>query len=120
MVHVEDAADGIVLALDKGRVGESYILGGHIGTLGELVRRVAELAGRRPPKLSLPSWLIRASLPLSPVLSKAMGLPPNVRESVKASDGSPTGRPTTKRDASSAIHRADSTRDYVRQLSEST
>jgi dihydroflavonol-4-reductase len=87
MVHVEDAADGIVLALDQGRVGESYILGGHIGTLGELVRRVAELAGRRPPKLSLPSWLIRASLPLSPVISKAMGLPPNLRELVKASDG---------------------------------
>ena len=87
MVYVEDVADGIVLALDKGRAGESYILGGHIGTMGELVRRVAELSGHRPPKRSLPTSLIRASLPLGPLISRAMGLPSNLRELVKASDG---------------------------------
>ncbi|MGH2749686.1 MAG: NAD-dependent epimerase/dehydratase family protein [Actinomycetota bacterium] len=87
LVHVEDVADGLLLALDKGRLGESYILGGHIGTMGELLRRVAELSGRRPPKLSLPTSLIRASLPLSPLVSKVMGLPPNIAELVDASDG---------------------------------
>lgn len=87
MAHVEDIAAGIVLALDKGKAGESYILGGHIGTMGELVRRVAELSGHNPPRMSLPTSLIRASLPLAPVLSKVMGLPPNLRELVTASDG---------------------------------
>jgi len=87
MAHVEDIAAGIVLALDKGKAGESYILGGHIGTMGELVRRVAELSGHKPPRMSLPTSLIRASLPLAPVLSKVMGLPPNLRELVAASDG---------------------------------
>ncbi|MGH2774238.1 MAG: NAD-dependent epimerase/dehydratase family protein [Actinomycetota bacterium] len=87
MVYVEDVADGIILAFDKGKVGETYILGGHIGTMGELVRRVAELSGHRPPKLSLPTSLIRASLPFGPVIAKVMGLPPNLRELVKASDG---------------------------------
>ena len=87
MVYVEDVADGIVLTFDKGKVGESYILGGHIGTMGGLVRRVAELSGHRPPRRSLPTSLIRASLSLGPVISKVMGLPPNLRELVKASDG---------------------------------
>jgi nucleoside-diphosphate-sugar epimerase len=36
-VHVEDVADGIVLAHDKGRVGQSYVLGGEITTLGAVI-----------------------------------------------------------------------------------
>lgn len=87
LVYVEDVADGIIAAHDKGRVGESYILGGHIGTMGELIRRVAELSGRKPPKRSLPTSIVRASLPLAPLISKVMGLPPNLRELVTASDG---------------------------------
>jgi len=87
MVHVEDVAQGMVLALDKGKVGDSYIFGGHIGTMGELVQRVAELSGHRPPKLTVPAAIIRASIPLAPVVTKLMGQPPNLRELVKASDG---------------------------------
>ena len=87
MVHVEDVAEGMVLALDKGKVGDSYIFGGHIGTMGELVQRVAELSGHRPPKLTVPAAIIRASIPLAPVVTKLMGQPPNLRELVKASDG---------------------------------
>ena len=34
--HVEDIAAGIVLALDKGAIGEAYVLSGHQGTLDEL------------------------------------------------------------------------------------
>ena len=37
MVHVEDVADGILLALDKGEVGEAYVLGGEITTMRELI-----------------------------------------------------------------------------------
>ena len=36
MVHVEDVADGILLALDKGNVGEAYVLG-EITTMRELI-----------------------------------------------------------------------------------
>ncbi len=80
-------ADGIIAAHDKGRTGQSYVLGGHIGTMGELVRRVAELSGRTPPKHALPTSVVRASLPLAPLISRAMGLPSNLRELVTASDG---------------------------------
>ncbi|HMC36895.1 MAG TPA: NAD-dependent epimerase/dehydratase family protein, partial [Actinomycetota bacterium] len=48
-VHVEDVADGTVLAHDRGRVGESYVLGGEITTLGDVIAKVAALSARRPP-----------------------------------------------------------------------
>jgi dihydroflavonol-4-reductase len=87
MVHVDDVADGILLGHDRGKVGETYVLGGHIGTMGELVQTVARLSGHKPPTLSLPAALIRASIPLAPVITRVMGFPPNLRELVKASDG---------------------------------
>ena len=54
VVHVDDVAAGHLLALDKGRSGEAYILGGEDLMLGELFALVARLAGRRPPRLRLP------------------------------------------------------------------
>lgn len=87
MAHVEDVAEGILLGHDKGKVGESYILGGHLGTMGELVQTVARLSGHRPPTRTLSSALIRASIPLAPLITKLTGHPPNLRELVSVSDG---------------------------------
>ena len=55
MVHVEDVADGILLALDKGELGEAYVLGGEITTMRELIETVGRVAGRKPPKRALPT-----------------------------------------------------------------
>src|SRR5256886_4364048 len=55
LVHVDDLADGIVRALDRGRAGECYILGGEIATLGDAYRAVAKATGRELPRLALPS-----------------------------------------------------------------
>jgi dihydroflavonol-4-reductase len=87
LAHVEDIADGILLAHDKGRIGESYVLSGERGTMGELVDKVCELSGRRPPRFTMPSALIKASAPLGPVVGPLLGFPPNLRELVKVSDG---------------------------------
>jgi nucleoside-diphosphate-sugar epimerase len=87
LVHVDDAAAGILLVHDRGRVGESYILGGEISTLREVVRRAAALAGRRPPRLTTPSWLLRAMASLGPLLGPVLGGEPNIGEMVRASDG---------------------------------
>jgi len=84
LVHVEDVADGIVLAHDKGKAGESYVLGGQLSTMGELVDKAAGIAGRKPPRLTLPPTLVKLSAPLGPVVGPAMGFPPNFREAVKA------------------------------------
>jgi dihydroflavonol-4-reductase len=61
IVHVDDVAAGHILALQKGRIGESYILGGEDVSFRDMVGEVARLAGRRPPTLGLPR------LPLFPV-----------------------------------------------------
>jgi len=54
LVHVDDVAEGHLLALEKGRIGENYILGGHDVMLKEMLADIARLVGRKPPRLSLP------------------------------------------------------------------
>lgn len=54
VVHVEDVAEGHALALEKGRVGERYILGSENLLLRDLLALVAAEAGRRPPRIALP------------------------------------------------------------------
>lgn len=54
LVHVDDVARGHLLALQRGRVGERYILGGEDMTLQQILAEVARLVGRRPPKLRVP------------------------------------------------------------------
>jgi dihydroflavonol-4-reductase len=54
LVHVDDVAEGHILALEKGRIGEAYILGGQDVTLKEMLEVIAPLAGRKPPRVRLP------------------------------------------------------------------
>jgi dihydroflavonol-4-reductase len=86
-VHVEDVADGILLAHDRGQLGESYVLGGERGTMGDLIEKTAELSGRRPPRLTLPPLMAKLSAPLGPLVGPALGFPPNLREAIRASNG---------------------------------
>jgi dihydroflavonol-4-reductase len=54
LVHVDDVAEGHLLALDKGEIGERYILGGEDVTLQQMLAVIAGLANRRPPRVRLP------------------------------------------------------------------
>ena len=87
MVHVDDVAEGVLLAHDKGRIGESYAIGGERLRMGELMDRVAQHAGRKPPRLTMPTAVLKAIAPLGPVLGPAMGMPRNMKEAISASDG---------------------------------
>lgn len=58
LVHVDDVARGHLLAEDKGCVGERYILGGENLTLGDILRLVAGIVGRKPPKIEVPAALV--------------------------------------------------------------
>jgi nucleoside-diphosphate-sugar epimerase len=86
MVHRDDVADGILLCLDKGKAGEAYVLGGEITTVSQAIKTLARVAGRKPPRLTLPSIVIKAVAPLGPVIGPAMGQGPNLSEIIKAAD----------------------------------
>lgn len=58
LVHVDDVARGCLLALEHGRLGERYILGGDDVTLRALLAEIAALVGRPAPKISLPHWAV--------------------------------------------------------------
>ncbi len=86
-VHRDDVVAGILLALDRGRVGESYILGGEIATAQQLVETLAKITGRRPPRITMPTVILKMSAPLGPLFAPRLGFPPNLRELISASDG---------------------------------
>jgi dihydroflavonol-4-reductase len=52
--HVDDIAEGHLLAFEHGRIGERYILGGENVLLRDLLAAIAGLSGRRAPRISLP------------------------------------------------------------------
>ncbi len=87
MVHVDDVAGGVLLALDNGKVGDAYVLGGQITTMREIIDTLARVAGRRPPRLTVPSPVIKAMAPFGPLVGKVMGQPPNLRELISSADG---------------------------------
>jgi nucleoside-diphosphate-sugar epimerase len=87
MVHVEDVAAGVLLALDKGEAGESYNLGGEITTMRGLIESLAAVSGRKAPKRDMPTGLLKAMTPFGPVVGKLMGQPPNLRELISSADG---------------------------------
>jgi dihydroflavonol-4-reductase len=60
LVDVRDVARGHVLALESGRPGERYLLGGVDLALADVFAAVARLAGRRPPRIALPYAAARA------------------------------------------------------------
>ncbi len=57
-VHVDDVARGHLLAMEKGKIGRRYILGGTNLTLKQVLGMIAEITGRRPPVIKLPHNLI--------------------------------------------------------------
>lgn len=62
IVHVDDVAQGHLLAYHRGRIGERYILGGEDMTLRDILAQISRLVGRRPPRIRLP---VAAVLPLA-------------------------------------------------------
>ena len=84
---VDDIAGGIVGALDRGRLGEAYILTATNVGLGEAMRIAARLAGRKPPRLSIPNAVLRIGARLAPNSGELFGVSPNLREVVSSTDG---------------------------------
>jgi nucleoside-diphosphate-sugar epimerase len=87
LAHVEDTAAGIVLALDRGTAGEAYFLSGPVTTVRETIGIVAKVSGRKAPTRAIPTPLMKAMIPIGPLVGRMMGQPPNLRELISAADG---------------------------------
>ncbi len=85
--HVEDIAGGILLGLDKGELGETYVISGPVTTMREAIETVAAATGRKAPKRAMPTWMLKAMTPVGPLVGKLMGQPPNLRELISSADG---------------------------------
>jgi len=79
LVDVDDVAAGHLLAAERGRVGERYILGCRNLTLREIFELLGRLAGIRPPRLKVSAGLILPLAWLSEwVADRLTGRPPLV------------------------------------------
>ena len=54
LVHVDDVARGHLAALERGRIGERYVLGGDDVALGDMLAAIAAVRGRKAPTVRLP------------------------------------------------------------------
>lgn len=81
-VHVEDLATGIVAAMDRGVVGQSYVLSGPVTTLRDAIEIAARLGGRAAPRLRIPTALLRVMAPVGRLIGQA-----NLREVISGSAG---------------------------------
>lgn len=59
VVAVEDVVDGILLALQKGKSGERYILSSENMTIKKLFHTIADCAGVKPPPLYMPTPVLK-------------------------------------------------------------
>jgi dihydroflavonol-4-reductase len=78
VVHVDDVAEGHLLALECGRIGEKYILGSENLALRDLLGLVAAEAGRRPPSVRLPNAALWPLALACEAAAQAFGIEPLV------------------------------------------
>lgn len=74
IAHVDDVADGHLVAFDKGRIGERYILGGHNLSLKDILDLVAGITDHAGPKVRLPHGIV---LPIAHIAEWAAKLTGN-------------------------------------------
>ena len=76
LCDVRDLADGTILAAEKGRTGECYILGNEEVSFRDFAKMIAEEAGIKPMKLFLPIWMANAMAKLMETNAKRTGKRP--------------------------------------------
>lgn len=78
VVHVDDVAAGIIAAMERGRAGERYILGGENLTIRELAELTLRIVGRKAPVVVVPTPAIKALTSVATTLRLPLPYHPNV------------------------------------------
>lgn len=86
-VFVDDLAAGIVGALDRGRIGEAYVLAGENTRLRDAMAVAARVGGHRPPRLEIPVVLLRLGSRVPAPVARLAGLPDDLREVLSSALG---------------------------------
>lgn len=73
--HVDDIAQAHILAAEKGKPGESYILAGPVLNLLEASRIWSKVSGRPPPRAAISARLLTPLAPLARLLNRFLPLP---------------------------------------------
>jgi dihydroflavonol-4-reductase len=76
VVNVRDVALGHLLACEQGKPGERYILGCANMSLGEILRELARITGRRAPTIELPYFVAWTAGVVTTALAHLTGIPP--------------------------------------------
>ena len=63
------------------------MLGGEVTTMKGMIDTEARVLGRKPPRVTLPPVVLKASAPFGAVVGPLLGFPPNLRELISSSDG---------------------------------
>lgn len=84
LVHVDDVAEGHMLAFEKGRVGERYILGGEDMSLKTVFALVSDVAGVRAPRIQLGQRVLWPVAVASEALARGFGIEPRVTREMLA------------------------------------
>lgn len=79
-VFVDDLAAGIVAALDRGRIGEAYVLAGENARLRDAMAVAARVGGHRLPRLEIPVAFLRLGSRAPASLARLAGLPDDLHE----------------------------------------
>jgi dihydroflavonol-4-reductase len=72
LTYVEDVADGILLALDRGQPGRSYVMGGEITRSAAAFETLGRVVGRAAPRWTLPYGLLEAATFVRPQLREVI------------------------------------------------
>ena len=76
VVNVRDVAEGHLLACERGVAGERYILGAENMTLGQILRELGGITGRKPPVIELPYFVAYAAGVATTAWARITGVPP--------------------------------------------
>ncbi len=77
-VHARDVAVAAVNALTKGKVGEMYIAGNENLSYEEIFDKIGRIAGVKPPRLPMPSFVLLGVGSLSSFFAKLFGFRPKI------------------------------------------